>query len=48
MTPATPFRMSCTSDCRGSVATFTSQKYMPFFEGGRKLFPKMGTALKIS
>jgi len=30
------------------MATFTSQKYMLFFEGGRKLFPKLGTALKNS
>jgi len=48
MTPTTHCRMSCTSDCRGRMATFTSQKYMLFFEGGRKLFPKLGTALKNS
>jgi hypothetical protein len=44
MTPTTHCRMSC----RGRIATFTSQQYMLFVEGGRKLFPKMGTALKNS
>jgi hypothetical protein len=46
MTPTTHCRMSCTSDCRERMATPTSWKYMLFFEGGRKLFPKLGTALK--